>query len=138
MMGRVLRRFWRDQSGATALEFALVATPLLMFTFGITEIGRAVFMQQSLSHATDAAARALYIDPDRTVAAIKADILEDLLLAVPANLEVTVGAVTDAAGTSSFRTIQLDVRYEFRSVMPDWITDRIPLSFRRRVVVEAD
>lgn len=130
-----LHRFWRDEGGTTALEFALIAVPLLMFTFGITELGRAVFMQQSLSHATDAAARRLYLDPGMTVAAIKAGILSDLFLAAPAQLTVTVGAPAAAPGTDRFRTLRLTVDYEFHSVMPAWITDRIPLTFQRNVVV---
>lgn len=135
-MRQGIARFWHDQAGATALEFALISIPLLMFTFGITELGRAVFMQQSLSHAVDTAARGLYLDPDRTAATIKADILSNLFLAVPAQLDVLVGPVTDAPGTDSFRTIRLEVDYEFRSVIPDWITDRIPLNFERTVIVE--
>lgn len=134
MRGRLIR-FWRQETGATALEFALIAVPLLMFTVGITEFGRALFMQQSLSHATDAAARTLYIDPTLTEAAIKAEILSNLFLAEPAQLQVTVGTPAAAAGTSRFKTLQLQVTYDFRSVVPAWITDRIPLKFQRTVIV---
>lgn len=132
-------RFWRflkDQSGTTALEFALIAAPLLMFTFGITEFGRAVFMQQSLSHATDRAARRLYIQPTATAAEIKAGIVADTFLMDPAQLQVQVGPVTVPAGTDAFRTVLLTVDYTFVSVMPDWVTDRIPLSFQRTVVLD--
>lgn len=134
-MWQRIARFWRDEAGTTALEFALVAVPLLMFTFGITEFGRALFMQQSLSHATDTAARQLYLDPTRPAATIKDDILSNLFLAEPAQLQVTVGAVAAAPGTERFQTLRLKVDYEFRSLMPDWITDRIPLTFQRTVIV---
>lgn len=37
----ILRRLFRSQSGATAVEFALVCLPLLLLVFGIIEFGRA-------------------------------------------------------------------------------------------------
>lgn len=134
-MRGALYRFWRNESGAAALEFALVAIPLLMFTFGITEFGRAVFMQQSLSYATDIVARQLYLDPNRSEAAIRSDILSNLLLGEPSQLQVAVSPIAAASGTTAFRTIHLEVQYNFRSVVPAWITDSIPMTFERTITV---
>ena len=47
MMRRWIGRFRKDETGATALEFALLAVPLVMLTFGIVEFGRALFLQQT-------------------------------------------------------------------------------------------
>ena len=45
MIGRwLVRRFWRCESGASALEFALIALPLVMLTFGIIEFARLLFV----------------------------------------------------------------------------------------------
>ncbi|HLK23331.1 MAG TPA: TadE/TadG family type IV pilus assembly protein [Caulobacteraceae bacterium] len=60
-VGRVLcrsvRRFALARRGAAAVEFALVAIPFLMLTFGIIEIGLIYFVSISLENATYAAAR---------------------------------------------------------------------------------
>ncbi|MEN8660215.1 TadE/TadG family type IV pilus assembly protein [Marivita sp.] len=131
-----IRQFLADSSGAAALEFALIATPLLMFTFGITEIGRALFMQQQLSYATDAAARELYIAPDTDSASLSAQILEDLFLGDPARLTVLIGAPTASGGANSVGSVHLSVSYDYQSIVPELVTDQISLSFERTVTIE--
>lgn len=135
MIRKAFKRFMRDSSGAAALEFALIATPLLMFTFGIIEIGRLLFMQQQLTYATDAAARQLYIAPNTPSATLSSAIVDDLFLGDPLRLTVTVGTVAAQAGTSSFQTIRLTVDYDFQSVVPKLVIDAVPLSFERTVIV---
>jgi Flp pilus assembly protein TadG len=136
MIRNKIRRFLDDSSGAAALEFALIAVPLLTFTFGIIEIGRALFMQQQLSFAADAAARELYIAPDTDPATLSAQIVDDLFLADPARLTVLIGSATGSSGTTAFDTVQLSISYDFQSVVPGFVTDQIPLSFERNVTVE--
>jgi hypothetical protein len=133
--GRI-RRFLMDSSGAAALEFALIAVPLLTFTFGIIEIGRALFLQQQLSFATDAAARELYITPSTDPAILSAQIADDLFLGDPARLTVIIGGATAAPGIIKFETIRLTVAYDFLSVLPELVIDQIPLSFERNVTIE--
>lgn len=135
MIREWLRSFLRDSSGAAALEFALLATPLLMFTFGITEIGRALFLQQQLSFAADAAARELYIVPDIASATLSTQIVDSLFLGDPARLTVTIGEATAAPGIIKFETIHLTVAYDFQSLLPELVIDQIPLSFERTVTV---
>jgi hypothetical protein len=48
MITRRIKRFRRDKSGATALEFAMVAGPLLLLIFGVIEFSRAEWARQSL------------------------------------------------------------------------------------------
>ena len=135
MICTACKRFWRDSSGAAAIEFALIAMPLMLFTFGIIEIGRLLFMQQQLTYATDAAARQLYIDPTTSAATLSSAIVDDLFLGDPLRLTVTVGTVAAQAGTNSFQTIRLTVDYDFQSVAPDLVIDAVPLSFERTVIV---
>ena len=47
----------RDKTGATAVEFALVLTPLLLITFGIMEFGRAMWIEEALGATSSAVAR---------------------------------------------------------------------------------
>ena len=52
------RRGWRrDQRGATAVEFALVALPFIFILFSITEVCVANAVSASLDNATNLAAR---------------------------------------------------------------------------------
>jgi Flp pilus assembly protein TadG len=54
-----LRRFARDVAGATAVEFAIVITPLLMILFGTFQMAIVFFYDQALQSATEASARTL-------------------------------------------------------------------------------
>ena len=51
------RRLARDDRGATAVEFAMVAMPFFMFCFGVLGVGLHYFSTNSLEHAVEAAAR---------------------------------------------------------------------------------
>lgn len=53
----LLRRARRDQRGATALEFALLAMPFFLFMFGIMGIGLQFFTTNALEHGVESAAR---------------------------------------------------------------------------------
>lgn len=50
-------RFRRARSGATAVEFALIAAPFMALLFGILELGMVFMVSTTLDNATDAAAR---------------------------------------------------------------------------------
>ena len=53
------RRFWSADKGATAVEFALVATPFLMLLFGIMELAVIFLVTASLENATQQATRTI-------------------------------------------------------------------------------
>jgi Flp pilus assembly protein TadG len=52
-----LRFFGRDDRGATALEFAMVATPFLMFVFGLMACSLYFFVSNSLEKGMDQTSR---------------------------------------------------------------------------------
>ena len=51
------RRWRKDESGATAIEFGAVALPFFMLIFGILGIGLHFFTTSSLEHAVESASR---------------------------------------------------------------------------------
>lgn len=55
--GARVRRFGSDESGATAVEFGLVALPYFALMFAIFEVALAFFAQQTLDTAVAQAAR---------------------------------------------------------------------------------
>jgi Flp pilus assembly protein TadG len=56
-LGRFLRPLAADRRGATAVEFALIATPLLLFLFGIEETARIMWTQSAINMAVEDGAR---------------------------------------------------------------------------------
>ena len=55
----VLRRFKKNEQGATAIEFAMVIGPFLFLLFGIMSVGFYYFVVFSLEHAVETAARVI-------------------------------------------------------------------------------
>ncbi len=53
----LVRRLSRDASGIAAVEFALIAVPVLTLLYGCMEVGRMVWTQAALNFATEEAAR---------------------------------------------------------------------------------
>ena len=53
----------RDDSGASALEFALTAPVFFLFLFGIIEFGLLFWTQLGLQHGTEMAARCATVNP---------------------------------------------------------------------------
>ena len=55
-------KFVRDESGTTALEFALTAPVFFLFIFGIIEIGLLLWTQIGIQHGAEMAARCASIN----------------------------------------------------------------------------
>lgn len=53
----LIRRFARAQRGAAAVEFAIVAIPMLTMMFGVLELALILLVASTLDNATDFAAR---------------------------------------------------------------------------------
>ncbi len=54
-------RILRCQTGASAVEFALIAAPLIMVTFGSIEFGRALWVKNAMAHRLDRIERGILI-----------------------------------------------------------------------------
>ena len=52
-----LRRLWRDQTGASMVEFALIALPFFILLYGAFEIAFVYWASQELEHAASRGAR---------------------------------------------------------------------------------
>jgi Flp pilus assembly protein TadG len=61
-LGAALRAQTTDIRGNVAIEFALTATALLVFLFGILQAGYAMWLQSALDYAVAEAARCASID----------------------------------------------------------------------------
>ena len=126
--------FMRNNSGATALEFALIAAPLFLFTFGIIEISRLVFMQQSIGNALDTAARALYISGNITEEEISDIIASNTFLAKSNSILVQKSLLISSGGIDELSKVKITVNYNFESLIPSFLIGQIPLEFERIVI----
>jgi Flp pilus assembly protein TadG len=52
-----LRRLWRDQTGASLVEYSLIALPFFLLLYGTFEIGFVYWASQELEHAASHGAR---------------------------------------------------------------------------------
>lgn len=128
---KTIRGFWRDSKGASALEFALVALPMIFFLFGIIEFGRALYTQQNLAYATDLASRQLYIDPVATDATLSTVISNNMDMIDPAKLSITL--TSGSIGGVASRNIS--VNYQFDFLVPTIKPGGILLNHTRSVVL---
>lgn len=133
-----LGRARRCQSGATAVEFALVGLPLFLLILGVIEFGRAFFLQNDLSYVADVAARQILIGQvgQSLSEADAAARLDDAVRANfksgdPALLQVTTAKET--VNGSDFRVLTL--RYPFTFLLPDLIDAPITIGLSRRIPI---
>jgi Flp pilus assembly protein TadG len=124
-------RACRCQSGATAIEFAVICVPLILLSLGIIEFGRALNTRNDLAFAADAGARKVLIGEASDA------VIEDAVRAAfgagqAEALTVSVGRET--VDGAEFRTLALS--YSFTLLIPSLKEDPIGLSLARRVPVQ--
>jgi Flp pilus assembly protein TadG len=125
MSVRALSRLWRDVRGASAVEFALILTPLCLITFGIIEFGRAMWTREALQETASAGARCIGIlqsqcasggaySSTKAVSYIQT-VASGWGITVP-TADITVNASTTCAGLLGFSTVT--IAYNFKTVVP--------------------
>lgn len=119
------RAFARHAKGATAVEFALIAIPLLLFVFGITEFGRALWIRQGLQATAIAGARcmALVQASCGTAGVYSAtmstsyvqQVAQGWMITLPTSA-ITLSNAATCANVSGFA--QVSINYTFKTVVP--------------------
>ncbi|MBX9761197.1 MAG: pilus assembly protein [Beijerinckiaceae bacterium] len=120
--------FWRRirgcDSGATAVEFAIVVWPLLLVTLGLVEVGRLLWTRSVIEESVTLAARCASVrhpscaTPAGALDAVKTvnfarDLAWSRRLEMPSTI-VTVNTTANCAGAAGFGEIV--VNYEFNSM----------------------
>ena len=105
-----LARIWRDQGGASAVEFALIAPVFFVLIFGIIACGLLFWTQVGLQHGAEMAARCASINstlcPSNNPSAITNYAMQQTLgLSLPAS---TFAYTTPACGN------QVSASYTFQ------------------------
>ncbi|MFA7646327.1 MAG: TadE/TadG family type IV pilus assembly protein [Phenylobacterium sp.] len=112
-----VRRLVRARDGATAVEFALIATPFFLLLMGILELALVFLVSTTLEHATQDAARMIRTGEFQAEGNVTADDFENLVCdrlvllgdACKAQLDVDVRAY---ANLKEMVTAQADNEYD--------------------------
>ncbi|MEZ0000486.1 TadE/TadG family type IV pilus assembly protein [Sinorhizobium fredii] len=135
---RIFRRAWRNQSGATAVEFAIVCLPLLLLILGVIDFGRAFYVRNELSYAADFAARQVLIGqiardaPDSEAQTKLASAIRDNFgSGDPDLLQIAVSKQT----VDGIDFHVLSIRYPFRFFLPGLAEAPLSLALSRRIPI---
>ena len=132
MTGRTLLRHLADERGAAAVEFALIAVPLILLMIGTVDFGRVLYTRNNMIAAADVGARVILLDNDASASAVT-DAAKRHFLAAPAD-ELSVSLGTASGNGVDFRTISLE--HEIELITPLIVVSRITLDHTRRVPLE--
>lgn len=113
-------RFWRDEFGGGAAEFAIVFLPFAALVFGIIHMSLLFYANQSLQFATEAAARCYSVDSTNCATAGAAQTYASGRYAGP-NIGATFVAIAGGCG----HTVTGTGTYSFNAVVASF---SVPLS----------
>ena len=126
-----LRSLRRCESGAAAVEFALIGMVAISTFVGTVEFGRALYVRNALSFAADVAARAILTNPAVADSDLETVIRSSVAFGDSTDLEMTFGV--EMASGVSFRT--LSVQQPLTLVVPGLSGAGVMLTVDRRVPV---
>ncbi len=99
---RLARRFVREENGAAAVEFALVAVPFLALTFAILETALVFFAGQTLETAVTDASRLIMTGQAQTANYTQADFKTQVCNRIAGLFDCAGGVYVDVKQYSSF------------------------------------
>lgn len=99
------RRFIKQQEGAAAVEFALVATPFLALTFAIIESAMVFFAGQSLEAATASASRLILTGQAQTGGFSSTDFKTQVCNRVASLFDCSNGVYVDVKTYNNFSAV---------------------------------
>ena len=126
-----LRRLWRNEGGASAVEFAIVGSVFIVLCLAILQLGWALQIRNQISQVADAAVRSIVIDPDASDSALEAQVYSALAEYDAGRLHVEAGEAT--VDTIAFRT--LNIKYDMELDIPFFPTNLVTLNVSRRTRV---
>lgn len=129
---KCLKSFLLNNSGANAVEFALLSVPLLLVLMGTIEFGRMYWAQHVLEQTATAGARCVGVllpgctqngvyNAASTVSYISGIAATDGIVLSSTN--ITVNNNTSCSGLSGFSTVKIS--YTFATALPAFITSLV-------------
>jgi len=128
---RLWRRFGRNASGSTAVEFAIVGLVLVMMIVGTMRFGHAMLVRHELTNAAERAVRQMLIDESTSEAQLATIVKDGVRFADPDVIHISFGTVTQDART--YRLIA--IRYPVNLAVPGVGALSLDLGLDRRVTL---
>lgn len=121
-MRRCSSKRWLPRLGSSAVEFAIIAPLMILFTFGLVEVGRLMLVKQTATHATREGARVA-----TRPAAVQEDITQRVLdeMALLSINDVTIETVppsVELAEPGAEITVRVRVGIDSISWIPDYFS----------------
>ena len=110
-----MRRF-RADSGAVAVEFAIVLIPLILILMGVIDFGRAYTHQLSLSAAAREGARVMAVQNDPVAAKAKVREAAPALSPTLTDSQIAISGTGCSAGYPVGQTVTVTVTYPLTSI----------------------
>ncbi|MEB3419100.1 TadE/TadG family type IV pilus assembly protein [Salipiger marinus] len=124
-----LTKLWRSESGAAAVEFALVGLIAISLLLAILEFGRGFYMRSAISYAADVAARTILMNQAVTEDAVKATIRDAITFGTSEDLEVDL----DREEVDGVAYMTMLIRYPLTLFIPTLTDGGIMLTVSRRI-----
>ena len=119
-----------NESGSTAVEFAIIAPVFFAALFGIAQFGWAFLCGHSVRSAVQKEARLLISNPATTASQIKAAVLDDLDSLI--NPTITIGLSTETV-TSGAQLTRVTWTYNHPVLFP--FSPSVTMDFSSSIVV---
>ena len=108
----------RRRLGVAAVEFAVIAPLMMLFTFGLVEIGRFMLVKEAATHATREGAR-IAVRPSADIDEVVQRVNEELAIMSINDATITIDPPDlDAAEPGSFVTVSVAIAPESISWVP--------------------
>jgi len=107
-------RIWRDDGGASALEFAMILPVFAMMMFGTIQMGVAFYFAGSVQYALERTARLTMVDQDMTAGQVQTAFDEEV--SVFTDQSIVVSYAVDSSGDVPIA--QLSTSYPYQVIIP--------------------
>ncbi len=114
-------RFARDEGGAALVEFAIIATVLMILMFGIIDFGRALYTKNSLTNAAREGGRysAVLLNPAANLTAIQDTVIAHMSPLGGATLtRDEIDVVFNEVAGKGLQSVTTTINYPFEPITP--------------------
>jgi Flp pilus assembly protein TadG len=119
------RALWRERSGATAIQFAIVSFAMLSLVFGIIEFGRLLWTREALQETAAAGARCMAVLSSSCASggavstSLTTSYIQSLAsgdaISLPSSA-ITLNSSATCAGVTGFSEVV--ITYTFNTILP--------------------
>ncbi|MXQ10688.1 TadE/TadG family type IV pilus assembly protein [Microvirga makkahensis] len=127
---RLLGSWRRDESGAAAIEFAIVGFVMILIMLGLVEFGRGLLVHNEIAYLADIGSRKVLIDPGIADDALQ-DEMREVFSKDDALLQIAIS--TEVIDEIEYRIIA--VAYPMNLLVPSLSDSTLSLNVTRRVPV---